>query len=385
MHRVLKLLQPFHRDWHFYGATRDAFGGCRSRLFRTPDWRSFEVHQMKNRVLLCIFSLFIASCGAGTSVSQESKRSGEANDAGAGLRDGWRQEIEIPAVKISNGDTFLRPSKVVLWVEQGWLCGRRTDADEVIEWQVVLAQPMAAAVPAVETDERGGLAIAYGNYFIRENLGQLRILRQRKDAPAPTWPKLEMSHPIERKLGYGRMPAKLVEIKAFVSGGWCWVTSGPANDRPDLWLRLERQELQKPGYGFESGHRPARMFFGNHHAIDEGDLFVATRSARSAYVPAGACPAVRPCLLHLASDCLSRLHLGYRPMFRFTIRDVLWLTVLVAVLCAWWLDHRVLAKRAWDLGWEVAVLKAKTVRSLTGGLFAEDDPRVAEILAEADR
>jgi len=27
-------------------------------------------------------------------------------------------------------------------------------------------------------------------------------------------------------------------------------------------------------------------------------------------------------------------------MFHFTIRDVLWLTVVVAVLCAWWLDHQ---------------------------------------------
>jgi hypothetical protein len=27
-------------------------------------------------------------------------------------------------------------------------------------------------------------------------------------------------------------------------------------------------------------------------------------------------------------------------MFRFSIRDVLWLTVVVAVLVAWWLDYR---------------------------------------------
>jgi hypothetical protein len=27
-------------------------------------------------------------------------------------------------------------------------------------------------------------------------------------------------------------------------------------------------------------------------------------------------------------------------MFRFTIRDVLWLTVVVALLAAWWLDRR---------------------------------------------
>jgi len=26
-------------------------------------------------------------------------------------------------------------------------------------------------------------------------------------------------------------------------------------------------------------------------------------------------------------------------MFRFTIRDVLWLTTLAAVLVAWWIDH----------------------------------------------
>jgi hypothetical protein len=27
-------------------------------------------------------------------------------------------------------------------------------------------------------------------------------------------------------------------------------------------------------------------------------------------------------------------------MFRFSIRDVLWLTALVAALAAWWVDHR---------------------------------------------
>ena len=27
-------------------------------------------------------------------------------------------------------------------------------------------------------------------------------------------------------------------------------------------------------------------------------------------------------------------------MFRFTIRDVLWLTVVVALAAGWWIDHR---------------------------------------------
>ena len=32
-------------------------------------------------------------------------------------------------------------------------------------------------------------------------------------------------------------------------------------------------------------------------------------------------------------------------MFRFTIRDVLWLTVVVALSIGWWLDHRQLSVR----------------------------------------
>jgi len=33
-------------------------------------------------------------------------------------------------------------------------------------------------------------------------------------------------------------------------------------------------------------------------------------------------------------------------MFRFTIRDVLWLTVLAALAVSWWIDHRSLAPDA---------------------------------------
>jgi hypothetical protein len=30
-------------------------------------------------------------------------------------------------------------------------------------------------------------------------------------------------------------------------------------------------------------------------------------------------------------------------MFRFTIRDLLWLTVVVGVAAAWWVDHRMMS------------------------------------------
>jgi hypothetical protein len=32
-------------------------------------------------------------------------------------------------------------------------------------------------------------------------------------------------------------------------------------------------------------------------------------------------------------------------MFRFTIRDVLWLTVVVAMACGWWIDRQSLSAR----------------------------------------
>ena len=36
-------------------------------------------------------------------------------------------------------------------------------------------------------------------------------------------------------------------------------------------------------------------------------------------------------------------------MLRFTIRDLLWLTLLAAVLVAWWVDRRAQARRIDEL------------------------------------
>ncbi len=40
-------------------------------------------------------------------------------------------------------------------------------------------------------------------------------------------------------------------------------------------------------------------------------------------------------------------------MFRFSIRDLLWLTVVGAILCAWWLDRvRQAAREEAIIGWQ---------------------------------
>jgi hypothetical protein len=36
-------------------------------------------------------------------------------------------------------------------------------------------------------------------------------------------------------------------------------------------------------------------------------------------------------------------------MFRFTIRDLLWLTLLAAIVVAWWVDRRAQARRIEEL------------------------------------
>jgi hypothetical protein len=44
-------------------------------------------------------------------------------------------------------------------------------------------------------------------------------------------------------------------------------------------------------------------------------------------------------------------------MFRFTIRDVLWLTVVVALVVGWWLEHRSQTARIEALDKEVRHLR----------------------------
>ena len=60
-------------------------------------------------------------------------------------------------------------------------------------------------------------------------------------------------------------------------------------------------------------------------------------------------------------------------MFRFTIRDVLWLMVVVGLACGWSLDHARLRAKTDALQWNVAVLKAKNVAPQGPGLIIEQD------------
>jgi hypothetical protein len=52
-------------------------------------------------------------------------------------------------------------------------------------------------------------------------------------------------------------------------------------------------------------------------------------------------------------------------MFRFLIRDVLWLTILVAVLVAWWLERRVHEQTRHRHAQTIRALKQKAAQSVS--------------------
>jgi hypothetical protein len=49
------------------------------------------------------------------------------------------------------------------------------------------------------------------------------------------------------------------------------------------------------------------------------------------------------------ADCCKSFHIR----LRFTIRDLLWLTLVVGLIVGWWLDHRSIANRLDGLEMEV--------------------------------
>jgi thiol-disulfide isomerase/thioredoxin len=206
------------------------------------------------------------------------------------LQDGWQQVIEIPAFKTPSGEIVIRSATMTLWVEQNWLSVRRNDADGAVEWQVALAQPVKDkdTVPIVHVDSvRGGLDLSYGNYFVREHVGRLRVLRQRKNPDSPSWPKLSFPEPAPHNFGetaawpgtfWWDNRKQTVQIKGWWHKDWCWAMSGLPGDRYDIWLRLEHKDLRESGQGWDSGPFPAHMVYGDMSASDEGDLFYAKRS-----------------------------------------------------------------------------------------------------------
>ncbi|MCH9654818.1 MAG: TlpA family protein disulfide reductase [Planctomycetes bacterium] len=231
----------------------------------------------QNYNLLITWLLLLAvTTGCSTQAPVAKTTNDSTSTTRAALQDGWQKVIVLPAVLDKNDDVIYESATLKLWVEDQWLIANRTSSANELEWQVVLAKSNIADTPTVEAGEGDGRCeVSYGKFFIRESLGELRISRQKK-IEGDNWPSLTLE--TERDLASARMVTQDVELKGQQKGDWAWVSSGLNDDRHDLWLRLEHQDLKGKGYGSQGGRRPAKFFYGKRHAEDDGQLFIVSRS-----------------------------------------------------------------------------------------------------------
>lgn len=222
-----------------------------------------------------------------------------ADDEVDRLREGWKWLVKIPetvrdetvSLTRENGEvkelTFRRAipeSRILLWVEQGWLCVRRTTADDELEWQVILARASDPERPVVTIDEKqSSLELTYRDYFVREDgSGRLRIERELKLADAPEWPLVNFD-PFE----FQRGKATMGMTDSFESDFWTWLQTRPIPGRPDLWLRLTEgggmQENDATGINCISYAGTADIVYDLRvRARVEPELLVATRRTLAA-------------------------------------------------------------------------------------------------------
>jgi RNA polymerase sigma factor (sigma-70 family) len=188
--------------------------------------------------------------------------------------EGWAQTVEAsrPA---EDGQTRVA-ARWKLAVEQGWLVVRRETPAGDLEWHVVLARAAGGPPPQARVDPFSAVEVKYGGYFVREISGSLRVLRERKAAGSPPWPRPRLD-PLGQSINQagGAFP----HITGWISGDWCWAASGPSDGRGDVWLRLQHKDLSGNGYGCSNaGNQLVRMFYGDKTVQDDGELLVADRA-----------------------------------------------------------------------------------------------------------
>jgi thiol-disulfide isomerase/thioredoxin len=224
------------------------------------------------------FSLMVPMlcCLAATSAGLAGQNSAKPAIKG-GLPEGWTQSVEVPSVKAEDatGVTLLTAATLKLSVEKGWLVVDRETPTGELEWKVVLARADNPRPPEVQLDKsKGTLELSYGTYFIRDNFGSLRVLRESKTDKSPPWPQKALD-PQRMALGSG---GQNVHLSAWESGDWVWAESGLRGGLSDVWVRLNHKELVEARHGFSSRGRLVYMFFGLARLQDEGDLLVAERA-----------------------------------------------------------------------------------------------------------
>ena len=201
------------------------------------------------------------------------------------------------------------------WVQDGWLLAERRTRNDEIEWKIVLAKVVGDELPKIVVNRipagarmvhraskggetvttvapeptgpiPGSLRLSYrdGRYFIRDEFGSLRCLREPKTEDQP-WPELELpprdANPRSGSGGAGGGPGSSW-LASQVSNSWVIIAAGPyadpRNRAADCLVRVSHQDLRPPGGApFRGRQGVARFSYGDWFVIDDAEFLVAER------------------------------------------------------------------------------------------------------------
>lgn len=192
-------------------------------------------------------------------------------DRPVGLPADWTMVKELPLIVDPLGGPGAAAERLALRVEQGWLVVRLETTTGHLQWEVVLARATDPTPPAVEADPKfRGIYVQYGPYLVRENLGRLRVYRERKTPDSAAWP-------IPKAVAGEQFDSKCGTIDVTLAGDWYWLTAGAIADKPDVRVRFQHKDLLGDGKGVQSFRAFKEnlnyVTFGkNAVCYDEGDL-----------------------------------------------------------------------------------------------------------------
>jgi thiol-disulfide isomerase/thioredoxin len=188
------------------------------------------------------------------------------------FKDGWKKVVPIPSPLLGEGDRY------IVWVEGGWLQARRETGKGETDWHVVLARAVDPEPPVISAPKgafRFEVSYRGGRYFVREDVGTLRCLRERK-SDAAAWPGVPFD------------PARLTPrastatLAAWESPSWFLVAAGPAKGKVDCLVRLVPYDPkgQNPALSAVQFVKSPLVRVGDESlwAMDDGELLVAQRA-----------------------------------------------------------------------------------------------------------
>lgn len=254
-------------------------------------WSFRRLRFVRNVLLMICIAIVLAispasripAIGADKSAPESTARNPSETDPEASFADGWRKTVSL-AEPNAEGKTPV----CIAWVDKGWLIVERRDTAGDVGWQIVLAEAGEAdEPPSIEQnrDVPGGLRLDYrgGRFFIHDDWGHLRCLRQKKSAEVK-WPAFEI--PVnDTPPGPSRMWNKNRVYYGRNRGGWQFIARAVKEEQVEYVLRMYCLEFGAFGFSTRSGRSDIDdvtvgatvQFVDSSTLQDDGELLVVRR------------------------------------------------------------------------------------------------------------